>query len=229
VKLRNRNRWDVDYRAARAIQERLRGEIIRTGSPGKVRAVAGADVSYDRHSDYFHAGVVAMKYPELEIVEEVTASGVSKFPYIPGLLTFREGPILVEAFRRLRTRPDLVIFDGQGVAHPRGIGLAAHMGLIVDVPSIGCAKSRLCGEHAEPCIDVRSSEPLRYEGRVIGRVVRTRQGVKPVYVSVGHRIMLASAVSWVLKCCRGYRLPEPTRQAHHLVNRARRDHNEKRR
>jgi len=224
MRLRTPNRWDVDTRTACDIQKRLRRDLIRTGSPEHVRLVAGADVSYNRGSDRFIAGVVVLSFPELETVEEVSAVATVTFPYIPGLLTFREGPVMVEAFRKLKHRPDLVLFDGQGVAHPRGMGLAAHMGLIIDLPAIGCAKSRLCGEHREPGIEAGSAERLVYKDRLIGKVVRTRRGVKPVFVSVGHRIGLAAAVRWVLKCCRGVRLPEPTRRAHQLVNRVRTDH-----
>lgn len=222
MKVRRLHKWDVDYHEAVAIQERLRGRIVRRGSPRKVRTVAGADVSYEKSDNRFHAAVVVMGFPQLDVVEEVSAAGTATFPYIPGLLTFREGPILTQAFEKLQNTPDLVIFDGQGIAHPRGFGLAAHMGLLIDLPSIGCAKTRLCGEHDEPASAASSTSPLHDHGRVIGRVVRTRENVKPVFVSIGHRIGLRSAVAWVLKTCRGYRLPEPTRHAHILVNRLRR-------
>ena len=221
MKVLRLNAWDVDYAEALAIQERLRRQIVRRGKPRNVRLVAGADVSYDKKSGRFYAAVVVMTFPELRIVEEACATGVAKFPYIPGLLTFREGPILLRAFEKLQTTPDLVIFDGQGVAHPRGVGLAAHMGLLVDVPSIGCAKTRLCGEHGEVARAVGSRTKLRLKGRGVGLVVRTRAGVKPLFVSVGHRIALSAAAEWVLATSRGCRLPEPTRQAHLLVNRLR--------
>ena len=221
MKVRRLHAWDVDYAGALAVQERLRPRIIRRGRLPTVRLAAGADVSYEKRDNRFYAAVVVMSVPELEIVEEAWAAGVATFPYIPGLLTFREGPVLVRAFERLRTRPDLVIFDGQGVAHPRGVGLAAHMGLLLEVPSIGCAKTRLCGEHGEVAGPAGSRTELRLDGRTVGLVVRTRAGVKPVFVSVGHRISLGSAAEWVLRTCRGCRLPEPTRQAHLLVNRLR--------
>jgi len=221
MKVRRLNPWDVDYAGALAIQERLRRRIIRRGRPRKVRLAAGADVSYEKRDNRFYAAVVVMSFPELEIVEEVWAAGVARFPYIPGLLTFREGPVLVRAFEKLQTRPDLVIFDGQGVAHPRGVGLAAHMGLLVDIPSIGCAKTRLCGEHGEVAGPAGSKTELRLDGKVVGLVLRTRENVKPVFVSVGHRISLQCAADWVLATCRGFRLPEPTRQAHLLVNQLR--------
>jgi deoxyribonuclease V len=165
--------------------------------------------------------VVVLAWPSLEIVETATARGRSPFPYVPGLLSFREGPILMRAFRRLREPPDLVILDGQGTAHMRGFGIACHLGLLLDVPSIGCAKSRLVGEHEEPGVSPGDHVPLRHEGRRVGSVVRTRRGVKPVFVSPGHRIGHAAAVRWVVRTCRGYRLPEPTRQAHLAANRLR--------
>jgi deoxyribonuclease V len=203
-------------------QLRLRGRLALSGSPRRVRRVAGADISYDKGSDRFFAAVVVLAWPGLAVVEEATASGRSPFPYVPGLLSFREGPLLLRAFRKLRAPPDLVIFDGHGVAHMRGFGIASHLGLLLDVPSIGCAKSRLVGEHGEPLRAAGSRTPLRLEGRVVGAVVRTRKGVKPVYVSVGHRIGLPAAVRWALRTCAGYRLPEPTRRAHILANRLRR-------
>jgi deoxyribonuclease V len=213
--------WAVDYASARAIQDRLRTRIIRRGAAKNVRLIAGADVSYDKSGNRFYAAVVVMEYPQLSVVETVTSCGVATFPYIPGMLTFREGPIVLDAFRKLRRAPDLVIFDGQGVAHPRGFGLASHLGLLLDLPSIGCAKTRLCGEHDEPGPNATDCAPLTYDGRRVGMVVRTKRGVRPVYVSIGHRISISSAVDWVIKCCRGYRLPEPTRQAHLTVNRLR--------
>jgi deoxyribonuclease V len=155
------------------------------------------------------------------VVEEAVAWGHVSFPYIPGLLSFREAPILLKAFKKLRHTPDIVIFDSQGIAHPRGLGLASHMGLLLDTPSIGCAKSRLVGTFKEPGTRAGARSPLKHEGKHIGTVLRTRDGVKPVFVSPGHKIDMRGAVRWVLKCCKGYRLPEPTRAAHHLSNKAR--------
>ena len=221
MRIRRLNRWNVSYQEALSTQERLRRQIVCRGSPRRVRLIAGADVSYDKSEERFYGAVLLMSFPDLVVIEEVTAAGRPRFPYVPGLLTFREGPILIRAFRKLKRRPDLVIFDGQGLAHPRGFGLAAHMGLLLDLPSIGCAKTRLCGEHRRVGAAVTSSAELLYNGQTIGLALRTRRDVKPVYVSVGHRISLESAADWVLRTCRGYRLPEPTRQAHLLVNRLR--------
>jgi len=188
-----------------------------------VRLVAGADISYDRGSHRYFAAVVLLALPGLAVVEEATARGKSPFPYIPGLLSFREGPLLLRAFARLRRRPDLALFDGHGIAHMRGIGIASHLGLLLDVPSIGCAKSRLVGEHDEPGPKVGDWTPLRYEGRRVGAVLRTRKGTKPIFVSIGHRVGLPQAIRWTLACGGGYRVPEPTRRAHLLANRLRRE------
>ena len=147
--------------------------------------------------------------------------GQASFPYIPSLLTFREAPILIKAFSKLRIKPDLILADGQGIAHPRSMGMAAHLGLLLDLPSIGCAKSRLYGAEAESPLDKGSAAPLIEEGRTLGMIVRTRTGVKPVYVSPGHKMDLATSVKIILSLCRGYRIPEPLRQAHILVNRLR--------
>ena len=179
--------------------------------------VAGADVSYSKETDRVCAGVVLLSFPEMETVEAVTVSDKSRFPYVPGMLTFREGPVLMRAFRELKRRPDVVIFDGQGFAHPRRMGLASHMGILLGMPSVGCAKSRLIGDFDEPGNHVGDWSSLRDGSEIIGRVLRTRVGVKPVYVSVGHLVGLSAATRVVLACLRGVRLPEPTRRAHHLV------------
>jgi deoxyribonuclease V len=202
-------------------QLELREALDLSGGPGRVRLVAGADISYDRGSDRFFAAVVVLALPGLEIVETATSRGRSPFPYVPGLLSFREGPLLLRAFARLRAEPDLAFFDGHGIAHPRGFGIASHLGLLLDLPSIGCAKKRLVGTHEEPGPEVGDTAPLLFEGRRVGAVLRTRRGVRPVYVSPGHRIKTAAAVRWTLRTGGGYRLPEPTRQAHLLSNRER--------
>lgn len=210
------------YKGGVRRQLELRDRIVIRGGPRRVRRVAGADISYDKGSDVFHAAVVVVSCPGLEVVEEATARGKSPFPYIPGLLSFREGPLLMRAFRRLKEPPDLVLFDGHGIAHMRGFGIACHLGLLLDLPAVGCGKSRLVGKHDEPGNTVGAQAPLRYEGRSVGAVVRTRRNVKPIFVSPGHRIGIASAVRWTLKMCNGYRLPEPTRRAHLLANALRR-------
>jgi len=226
MKTRELHRWDVTYREAVAIQEELRGRLIlrADGLPDPLRTVAGADISYDRGSDLFFAAVVLMNYPELTLLEEATFSARVSFPYIPGLLSFREGPPLIAAFAKLNQPPDLILFDGQGIAHPRGIGLASHLGLILDRPAIGCAKSRLVGTH-EPVGEKRGEwTELTHQEKKVGAVLRTRDRVKPIFVSPGHRVDLERAMALVLACCRGYRIPEPTRRAHRTVNRLRMEH-----
>jgi endonuclease III related protein len=217
-----KHRWPKNYKSAVALQGKLRERLVTGKAPKDVRLVAGVDVSYDKGSELYHAGVVVLSYPGLEVVEEAWASGKSSFPYIPGLLSFREGPISLAAFKKLKHRPDLVIFDGQGFAHPRGFGLACHIGLLLDIPSIGCAKSVLVGQYKEPGKKRGSSSVLVYKGETVGRALRTRDSVKPVFVSVGHRMTLDAACAFVLGCAKGYRLPEPTRLAHLLVNMVRR-------
>jgi deoxyribonuclease V len=207
------NDWQVSPRRAVEIQQDLAGKILRIGSVEQPRLIAGVDVSV-RKNGIGVGAVVVLSYPELKIVETSTISTEVKFPYVPGLLSFREIPILLETFAKITVTPDLVMVDGQGVAHPRGIGLASHLGLCLDIPAIGCAKSRLCGEYEAPGLAAGAFSDLKFNEDVIGAVLRSRTGVKPVYVSVGHKISLPEAVAWVLKCCRGYRLPEPTRLAH---------------
>lgn len=226
MKTRELHRWDVTYREAVAIQEELRGRLIlrNNGLADPLRTVAGADISYDRGSDVFFAAVVLMSYPELTLIEEATFSARVSFPYIPGLLTFREGPPLIAAFAKLNQPPDFILFDGQGIAHPRRIGLAAHLGLILDRPAIGCAKSRLVGMHAPVGGKRGDWVGLIHHDRQVGAVLRTRDRIKPVFVSQGHRIGLKKAITLVLACCRGYRIPEPTRRAHLAVNRLRIEH-----
>jgi deoxyribonuclease V len=163
------------------------------------------------------AAVVVLAFPGLEIVARATATRPIAFPYIPGLLTFREGPPILDALDRLDRKPDLFIFDGQGIAHPYRMGIASHIGLLIDLPSIGCAKSLLCGRYQEPGVERGSHIPLDDNGETIGAIVRTRSGVKPVFVSIGHRMDLKSCIDVVLACCKGYRLPETTRIAHRLA------------
>ncbi|GIW80002.1 MAG: endonuclease V [Gemmatales bacterium] len=214
--------WELKPAEAIALQRTLAGQIDTRSPLTRYRYVAGADVSYNRFDNLFFAGVVVVAFPELEVVEKRSAVCRSPFPYVPGLLSFREAPGLLSAFAQLETRPDVVMFDGHGYAHPRRFGLACHMGLWLDVPTLGCAKSLLVGKHRSVGKKAGSTTPLYDAKEVIGTVVRTRFKVRPVFVSVGHRVDLASAVRLVLACCRGYRLPEPTRQAHLLVNALRR-------
>jgi len=209
--------WDLPVGQAMALQARLAEQVIAqtTFNPEAVRTVAGVDVGF--RGDVARAAVVVLRFPELEPVDFARAEVPVTFPYIPGLLAFREGPGVLAALERLTTWPDLLLFDGHGQAHPRRLGIAAHMGVILDRPSIGCAKSRLCGQHDEPGDAAGDWTPLRDGDQTIGAVVRSRAGVSPVYVSVGHRIDLPTAIKFVLRCTRGYRLPETTRYAHRVA------------
>ncbi len=185
--------------------------------------VAGADVSHNRFSSTLYAGVVVLSAENFSVVERRAAAAEVDFPYTPGLLSFREAPVLLQALAKLENVPDVVMCDGQGIAHPRRLGLASHVGLWLDRPCVGCAKSRLTGRYEEPGPEPGARSPLLDRGgAVIGSVVRTKARTQPVFVSPGHRIDLESSVRLVLSCCRGYRLPEPTRLAHLYVNDVRR-------
>jgi deoxyribonuclease V len=213
---------DLSPGEARRLQGELASRVVE-GPPldlACVRYVAGADVS--TQGDMGYATVVVLSFPDLSVVEVRGYEARLTFPYVPGLLAFREIPPVVGALREVESEVDAVIFDAHGLAHPRGMGLASHLGLFLDVPSVGCAKSRLVGEHEEPGLEKGDTADLVYRKEVVGRVVRTRPRVSPVYVSVGNRIDLTSSVDLVLGCCTRYRLPETTRQAHNAANRMRR-------
>lgn len=222
MKIQQLHRWDVTYQEAVAIQRELKEKLIlHDYFPELITTIAGADISYSKRSDLFFAAVVLLAYPSMEIIEETFITERAPFPYIPGLLSFREGPAVLKAFEELRNVPDVVIFDGQGIAHPRGIGLASHMGLLLDLPAIGCAKKRLVGVHGEVGHKIGDYADLVFDEQVVGAAVRTKKKVKPVFISPGHKIGTRKACDVVLSCCRSYRLPEPVRQAHLAVNRMR--------
>ena len=209
--------WDLSTGRARDLQKELAERVVAktTFDPAMIATVAGVDVGFRKGAA--QAAVVVLSFPELEPVDFALATVEVAFPYVPGLLTFREGPSVLAALDRLGTWPDLFLFDGQGFAHPRRIGLASHMGVILDWPSIGCAKSRLTGSHADPGARHGDWVPLTDAGQTIGAVVRSRSGVKPLYVSIGHRVDLPTAIDFVLRCTRGFRLPETTRYAHKVA------------
>lgn len=218
-----RLRWPRTVDGARALQERLAPRVRVAGEPRRVRLVAGADLAYREDGRWAWAAVVLWTWPDGAVIETATAAGRPRFPYVPGYLTFREGPLLLAAFRRLRRRPDLCLFDGAGLAHPRRFGLACHMGVLLGLPSIGCAKSLLVGTCGEPGPARGAWCPILLDRARVGAAVRTRIGVAPVFVSPGHRIGLAASVRWVLACSR-YRVPEPIRLAEQVVNRLRREY-----
>ncbi len=205
--------WDLEYGAARSLQEDLADQVRFQPLSDDLNLVAGADVAYSRKLKKCFASVVVMTYPDLEEIEQSNVNAPSSFPYIPGLLSFREGAVVLKAFREIENVPDAVIFDGQGFAHPRRLGLACHLGLWLGLPSVGCAKSRLIGENADPGIEKGQWTDLMDGDEKLGEVVRTRTDVKPVFVSPGHLVDFKSARRLVLDCCTRYRLPEPTRQA----------------
>ncbi|MEK6546554.1 MAG: deoxyribonuclease V [Nitrospinota bacterium] len=242
MQYKNLHKWDVSPAEAVEIQNNLREKIILKSTPlhpplirGELKGwyIAGADISCNRSSPLGYAVVVVMTFPDLEVVEEKQVEAEIKFPYIPGLLAFREAPILLKTFEKLKIEPDLIIFDGQGIAHPRGMGIASHLGIILDKPTIGCAKSKLFGTYKEPGENKGDfsylyspspqSSPQRGEELkgIIGAVVRTKANTKPLFVSIGHKINLSASVRFVTECTKGYRIPEPTRLAHNLVNRLR--------
>jgi deoxyribonuclease V len=220
--LRQLHSWDLTPADAVALQRQLAGQVDTTSPLKRAELIAGADVSYNRFSNTLYAAVVLWRRSDGAILETAEAVGETHFPYIPGLLSFREAPSVLAALGRLQGVPDLVMLDGQGVAHPRRLGLACHVGLWLDCPTLGCAKSRLIGQYREPGSTAGCATALKDKDSVIGKVVRTKTGIKPVFVSPGNRLNLVSAVRCVLACCRGYRLPEPTRQAHLHVNALRR-------
>lgn len=208
--------WDVTPKQAIDLQKQLAGDVVHEDRFDLLRWVAGVDVAYGRRGGPARAGVVLFDLAELRVVEHASAVLPATFPYVPGLLTFREAPAAVAALDRLQHRPDLLLCDGQGVAHPRRIGFASHLGLFLDRPAIGVGKSRLIGQHSEPGQNRGDWTPLADKGDVIGAVLRSRRGCKPIYISIGHRVSLTTAVEIVLRCLRGYRLPEPIRAADRL-------------
>jgi deoxyribonuclease V len=199
---------------AKDLQLQFAGRVQRSGDKLNPHFIAGVDISARDQRGPATAAVVVVSYPELEVVEVQTYCGTPSMPYVPGLLSFREAPLILAACEQLNVTPNLFIVDGQGIAHPRRMGIAAHLGLFLEIPTIGCAKSLLCGEYKDPTAKAGSHSQIMFEGEQIGAAVRTRADVNPVFVSIGHKIDLESAIVWTLKCCRKYRIPEPQRYAH---------------
>ena len=214
VKGRNLHSWQVSVTEAKEIQRALAAQVVRSNELEAPHLVAGVDISGEDSRGLARGAVVVLRFPELEIVEQGVATLRLSFPYVPGLLSFREVPLILAACERLSVTPDLFIADAHGIAHPRRLGLASHLGLLLDVPTIGCAKSILCGQHGDLGQEPGDYAPLLESDEVIGAALRTKRGVNPVYVSIGHRVDLEAAIQWVTACLRGYRLPEPTRLAH---------------
>jgi deoxyribonuclease V len=214
VRVNRVHSWSVSTSQALEIQRKLATQVVKSGEVTTPQFIAGLDISTRKTDGMATAAVVVIQYPQFRLMEVKVVQGKLDFPYIPGLLSFRESPLTLAACEQLTITPDLILVDGQGIAHPRRIGLASHLGLFLDTPTIGCAKSRLCGQHKAPGGTPGSYTELVDRDETVGAALRTRTGVKPVYVSIGHKIDLKNAIHWVLATCRGYRLPEPARLAH---------------
>jgi deoxyribonuclease V len=234
--------WDLTPTEAVELQKKLRDRVRVEPLARDVKTVAGCDISFNKFSDVVYAGIVVLRLPELEIIDRATSITKTGFPYISGLLSFRETPALLECWEKLETAPDVIMLDGQGIAHPRRFGIACHFGLLTGQPTLGCAKTVLRGKFDEPGREAGSNSLMTDKGETVGAAVRTKDNVAPVYVSVGHRIDLPGAIRLALRCVKGfasgdsggslfdtrpaskskYRIPEPTRQAHNLVNEIRR-------
>lgn len=216
-----RHDWNVTPKEAVVIQNGLRHEVSLEPLREPPRLVAGCDISFNRFSDIVFGGFVVMTWPKLEIVETAVVKDIATFPYIPGFLSFREIPSLLKAWEKLSIKPDLVFVDGVGIAHPRRLGIASHLGVLLDVPTIGCAKSVLTGTYEEPGLEAGSRAPLvdrRDPSEIIGTVLRTKSKVKPMFISPGHRIDTVGAADLVMASVRKHRMPEPTRFAHNAMN-----------
>ena len=211
--------WPTTVEAATELQQQLRQKVTLVDCLGKVKSVAGVDAGFEDKGSITRAAAVVLSFPDLQVQQSAIARCPTQFPYIPGFLSFREVPALLEALRQLTLTPDLILCDGQGLAHPRRFGLACHLGVLLDIPTIGVAKSRLLGEHEELPNQRGAWQPLIHQDEIVGAVVRSRTGTKPLYVSPGHRVSLETAIEFTLRCAPKYRLPETTRQADKLASR----------
>jgi deoxyribonuclease V len=211
--------WNISVKEAFRIQEALADRIIQEKLSSTVRTIGGGDVAYSKEGNRLFGAIVVLSVPDMEILETAAAADKVLFPYFPTLLSFREGPVLIKTFNLLKIKPDIMIYDGQGIAHPRGMGLASHMGLWFDLPSIGCAKTPLLDEFVLPRPSRGSFEWIQKEREKVGAVLRTKEKVKPLFISPGHRIDLMTSIRIILKSCQGFRIPEPLRKAHQLAER----------
>lgn len=210
--------WPSTTQEAVAIQQQLRSNVITVDQLGPVNFVAGVDVGFESNGSVTRAAVAVLSWPDLQLQEQAIARRPTTFPYIPGFLSFREVPAVLDALAQLQTTPDLILCDGQGLAHPRRFGIACHLGLLVDIPAIGVAKSLLVGRHQEVPDQRGAWQSLVHRNEVVGAALRTRPKTKPLYISVGHRVSLATAIEYVMSCTTRYRLPETTRWAHRLAS-----------
>jgi deoxyribonuclease V len=209
--------WKVDINKAFRIQEELRNQVVLRKTFPKVRTIGGADVAYSKNKNQLLGAITVLSFDQMETLDIATAYGKIPFPYIPGLLSFREGPILVKIFQKLKIKPDIMIYDGQGIAHPKGFGLASYLGLWFELPSIGCAKTPLLDEFIYPGPSKGSFELIKREEKEVCAVLRTKDNLKPLFISPGHRIDLITSIQIILTTCQGFRIPEPLRRAHHMT------------
>ncbi|RRJ61882.1 deoxyribonuclease V [Paenibacillus oralis] len=209
--------WELNEKEAISIQVNLAKKVIQRDYYDQINYVAGVDVAYSKRGEELIAALVILESTSLKLVESVVIEDKVRFPYIPGLFSFRELPPIIKAFKQIKIKPNLIVCDGQGIAHPRRFGLASHLGVLFDIPTIGCGKTRLLGTYKEPELQRGAYSPLIDNNEVIGNVLRTQDNIKPVFVSIGHRISLATACELILQFSPKYRLPETTRQADHLV------------
>jgi deoxyribonuclease V len=216
MRIKRLHPWGVTPLEAAKIQVDLEERVSLIDDFSKIERVGGVDVSYKKGSSKATAAAVVLSFPGLAVLETEVVEGEVSFPYVPGLFSFREIPLLIPALEKLKTQPHLMLVDGQGIAHPQRMGLAVHLGILMDIPTIGCTKSRLMGTHEEPSKEKGAYTYLYDKGEVIGAVVRTRTNISPLYVSIGHKISLNTSIHYVLQCTTGFRLPEPLRAAHHL-------------
>jgi len=214
MKLNKLHNWQLTTVHAKEIQYQIASRVSRKNEVTNPRFIAGLDISVTKEQAKATATAVVLNFPKLEVAEVKTVQDKLNFPYIPGYLSFREAPLTLKVCEQLDITPDLVIVDGHGIAHPRRLGLASHLGLFLEIPTIGCGKSLLCGDFTEPGNEPGSYTDVLENGETIGVALRTKSRVKPVFVSIGHKIDLNTAIKWIMNCCRGYRLPEPTRLAH---------------
>ena len=218
MKIRRLHSWNLSYQQAIALQKQLADKLLFTSLKKPPKLVAGLDCAFSKDKQKIIAVALILQLPNFELIETISTVKKVTFPYIPGLLSFREAPVCIATVEKLKKNPDLFIIDGQGIAHPRRLGLAAHLGLFFDKPTIGCAKSRLIGTFNEPPPKKGCYSLLKDKNQTIGAVLRTRTNVKPVFISAGHKCQLDDAIKWALKCSIKYRLPEPTRLAHQIVS-----------
>ncbi|MDT3401632.1 deoxyribonuclease V [Mucilaginibacter terrae] len=210
-----------------AVHEQMRNNVMIETLDKPINIIGGADISFNKYEETVYAGIVLFTYPELKVIGQASAIGRTSFPYIPGLLAFREVPALLDAWNKLETKPDVMVLDGQGIAHEHRMGLATHFGLLTDAPSIGSAKNRLSGRYTEPTNEPFAQSLLYDRDEVIGIALRSKKNCKPIFVSPGHKVSMAQSIDIIKTCIRGYRIPEPTRQAHNFVNQVRISHGDK--